>query len=92
MGERVKVENEILKKARELDAMERSVTTAEADVLERVLEAFADQKAPKIKDCEKVKAMYDKYLAPHEDEELDTTGRLGEDDVADAEDDLEIIE
>lgn len=81
--------NEILEKARELDSMERSVTTEEANVLERVLRAFAGETQPKIKDCEKVKAMYDKYLAPREEQAEGPEGLAGEEDIAEGEDELE---
>ncbi len=85
-------EDEILTKAKELDAMERSVTSAEADILERVLEAYSDGKKPKIKDCEKVQAMYDKYLGKREDDpEDETADRLGEEFVDEEEDDLEAL-
>lgn len=90
MGERVSDGNEILNKAKELDEMERSVTTGEADVLERVLQAFADKKQPKNKDAEKICAMYDKYLGPRE-EEPDPDADTAEDEVGDAEDGLETL-
>lgn len=48
--------------------MERSVTSDEADVLERALQAFSDGKRPQISDAQKIEAMYTKYLEPHEAE------------------------
>lgn len=57
---------EILKKAKALDDMERSVTSSEADVLDRVLEAYNDGKPPKKTDAQKIEAMYSKYLEPCE--------------------------
>lgn len=59
---------EVLRKAKELDDMARSVTSLEADVLERVLGAFRDEKRPQISDAQKISAMYSKYLEPHEAE------------------------
>lgn len=82
MGERMtdeEAEKELLRKARELDEMTRDVTSQEADVLERVLEAFRDGKKPKIKDCEKIETMYDKYLGQRDDgESADAEGIDGE--------------
>lgn len=60
---------EILRKARELDEMTKDVTSHEADILERVLEAFRDGKRPKIKDSEKIEAMYTKYLTDRDEGE-----------------------
>lgn len=74
------MENEILKKARELDEMTKDVTSQEADILERVLEAYADGRKPKIKDVQKIETMYDKYLGQRgESESAQPTGEDGED-------------
>jgi hypothetical protein len=60
--------DEILAKAKALDEMERSVTSSEADVLERVLEAFKEGKRPKIIDPQKIDVMYSKYLESKDDD------------------------
>lgn len=57
---------EVLRKAKALDEMERSVTSSEADVLECVLLAFRNGQPPKNRDAEKIEAMYTKYLEPKE--------------------------
>lgn len=67
-------DDEILRKAKELDEMNRDVTSQEADVLERVLEAYADGKTPKIKDVQKVEMMYDKYLGQRDEADDAGTG------------------
>lgn len=60
--------DDLLKKAKALDEMERHVTSSEADILNRVLEAFNDGQPPENKDAKKIEAMYTKYLEPHEAE------------------------
>jgi hypothetical protein len=88
-------EDDVLAKAKELDGMTRSVTSGEADVLNRVLEAYNDGKQPRQKDAERVRAMYDKYLGKREDDSeavLDSADRLGEEFIDDAEDDLDMLQ
>lgn len=81
--------DEILKKAQALDEMERSVTSTEADVLERVLEAFRDKKPPKNKDAEKIEAMYTKYLESKESDGGDA-GPGGGDDEYPIDDEIDL--
>lgn len=55
--------------AKELDGMNRDVTTEEADFLEEVLETLGAGKKLKPKVAEKLGEMYGKYLVEREDAE-----------------------
>lgn len=75
------MDKELRRMAKELDRMPRDVSPEEADVLERVLEAFSDGKKPKNADAEEVKKMYDRYLGSPRDEEKADEIEVSEEDL-----------
>lgn len=68
--------------AKELDRMNRGVTSDEADFLEEVLDTLADGKKLKPKVGARLEEMYEKYLVEREDAE-----EGGEEDEEEVDDD-----
>lgn len=60
-------EQKIRKMALELDRMEKSVTSDEAELLEAVLVKTKEKKAISREESDGIAKMYDRYLAPHEE-------------------------
>ncbi len=60
-------EQKIRKMALELDRMEKSVTSDEAELLEAVLVKTKEKKQVTRDEADRLEKMYDRYLAPRED-------------------------
>lgn len=58
-----------LAKAEELDEMEKTLSSDNADLLERVLKTLRAGGKLKPKEEEKLEALYDKYFGEHDEEE-----------------------
>lgn len=81
-------DKELRRMTLELDQMTHDVTPEEADLLERVLEAFGDGKKPKPKDAEEIRKMHERYLVSREPDP-DSSGLMEEGDMIVTEEDLD---
>lgn len=80
-------DKELRKMARELDQMTKDVTPEEADLLERVLEAFGESKKPKAADALEIRKMHERYLSARESDP--DAGPMEEGDMIVTEEDLD---